>query len=270
MEKMEYASSTYMGGLGNRMFQFAVSYAYSKKHSKECVIATNYYQENLQGKLHSDEYLSTIFSKVKKIDCFQPNYRINEPGYKNISYFDLPAYPGNVLLFGYFQCEKYFREYKEEIKSILVFPEIKETPKENSIFLHVRRGDYTKVKIHGGYNYRLYYKNALEYMKNKYTVHHVYVFSDDIQFCKEWELFQEYPEFEFSFPDLNEIETLKFMSLCDKGGIGANSSFSWWGAYLNDFVDKTIIFPNQWFFEHPYDKYVNDIAFDGSVKLVCK
>jgi hypothetical protein len=271
---MEYVFSTYMGGLGNRLFQFAVSYAYSKKHNKECVIATNYYQENLQGKLHSDKYLSTIFTKVKK-DSFQPNYRINEPGHKSISYVELPVYPGNILLFGYFQCEKYFREYREEIKSILVFPEINEIPKENSIFLHVRRGDYTNKKIHGGYNYRLYYKNALEYMKNnilfsnKYSVLNIYVFSDDIQFCKEWDLFQEYPEFEFSFPNLNEVETIKFMSLCDKGGIGANSTFSWWGGYLNNFPDKTMIFPNKWFFAHPHDKYENDIAFDGSIRLDC-
>jgi hypothetical protein len=263
---MEYVFSTYMGGLGNRMFQFAVSYGYGKNFNKTPVISLNHYLDNPHSSIN---YLNTIFSKIPKSNLSHQS-QIIEPGTKNISYFELSKQYRNVLLFGYFQCEKYFKDHRKDLIDLFVLPEISDKPKENSIFLHVRRGDYTKIKLHGGYNYDLYYKNALDYMKSKYEKLNVYVFSNDMEWCKEWSILKQYNGYEFNFIDLDELETLKFMTLCDKGGICANSSFSWWGAYLNDFTDKTIIFPNQWFFENPYDKYVNDIAFDGSIKLVCK
>jgi hypothetical protein len=262
---MYQVSSTFMGGLGNRLFQLAVSYGYAKKYNKECVININKYQNNPHSSI---DYLNTIFSKVKKV-TFQPNYHINEPGHKNISYFNLSNHSGNVMLFGYFQCEKYFKEYRKDIKELLVLDSFSNVPKANSIFLHVRRGDYTHIHLHGGYNYDLYYKNALDYMKKKYEKLNVYVFSNDMEWCKSWNLLSQYENYEFYFLDLNELETLKFMTLCDKGGIGANSSFSWWGGYLNDFPDKTIIFPNRWFFDEPYTKYENDVAFEGSIRLDC-
>jgi hypothetical protein len=262
---MNQVSSTYMGGLGNRLFQFAVSYGYAKKNNKKAVISLTHYQSNPHSSI---DYLSTIFSKIDKVNL-QPHRQIYEPGNKNISYFPLSNLPGNVLLFGYFQCEKYFKEYKNEIRDLLVLPSLSNGPKENSIFLHVRRGDYTHLKLHGGYNYDLYYKNALDYIKYKYDQLNVYVFSNDVEWCKKWDLLKEYGGYDFYFLDMNELETLKFMTLCDRGGIGGNSSFSWWGGYLNDFEDKTIIFPDQWFFDEPYSKYENDIAYEGSVRLGC-
>jgi hypothetical protein len=262
---MNQVSSTYMGGLGNRLFQFAVSYVYSKNTGKQAVIGLNHYQSNPHSSI---DYLNTIFSKIDKVQ-FQHHRHIYEPGNKNISYFNLPNLPGNILLFGYFQCEKYFKNYRDELKNLFVLPEINERPKSNSIYLHVRRGDYPRLPLHGGYNYDLYYKNALDHMKNKYDKLNVYVFSNEIEWCKNWKLLENYEGYDFHFPDLNELETLKFMTLCDMGGIGANSSFSWWGGYLNDAKDKTVIFPDRWFFEEPYSKYENDIAFEGSIRLKC-
>jgi hypothetical protein len=269
---MNKVSATYMGGLGNRLFQFATSYAYSKKYNKECVIALNHSIENKQGKLHSNEYLHTIFSKIKKVDNFTNYLRIDEPGNKCISYFDLPNYEKNILLYGYFQCEKYFKHLRDEIIELLTFPKINESPRQNSIFVHVRRGDYIlpDKKLHGGYNYEHYYRNALNFVFIKFKKLNVYIFSDDIEWCKQWDILKEYSEFSFYYLEMNELETLKFMSLCDRGGIGGNSSFSWWGGYLNNFENKMIIFPNQWFFEHPYDKYENDIVFEGCIKLTDK
>lgn len=263
---MSQVSATYMGGLGNRIFQFAVSYGYAKKTNKECIISLNHCDHNPHSSI---DYLNTIFSKINKSSSFQPNRQINEPGSKNISYFEHPVYSGNVLLNGYFQCEKYFKEFRQDLMDLLVLPEITQNPHENSIFLHVRRGDYTYLKLHGGYNYDLYYKNAMDYMKSKFDCLHVYVFSNDLEWCKNWNLLKQYDGYQFYFLNLNELETLKFMTKCDKGGIGANSSFSWWGGYLNDHQNKTIIFPNQWFFDNPHNKYENGIAFEGSVKINC-
>lgn len=266
---LNFVSSKYMGGLGNRLFQLATSYGYAKKYGKECVIAKNYYTENKQGKLHSNEYLLTIFSKIKQVDILNSFIQIVEPGFKNISYFELPNINhNNILLNGYFQCEKYFSRFRSELMDLLVLPDIPVYPDKNSIFLHVRRGDYTNNKLHGGINYDIYYTNALDYFKNHEKLN-VYVFSDDLEWCKTFEVFRQFPQFHFNYYDLNELQTLKFMSVCDLGGIAANSSFSWWGGYLNQYKNKIIIFPNNWFFDEPHSKYVNEIAFEGSVKVEC-
>jgi hypothetical protein len=268
---MNYVFPTMMGGLGNRLFQFSTAYSYSKKTGKDIIISVQHYQDNPHSKM---DYLETIFQKIKKKNKVSVHNVISEPSHKCISYFDLPKQEGNIHIFGYFQCEKYFREYRSELKDLFMLPKLDEskTPKNQSLFMHVRRGDYTNLKIHGGYNYHFYYKNALDLLSQKFKDFeeiNIYVFSNDLNWCKEWDLLKEYPNFTFHFLDLNELETLKFMSLCDKGGICANSSFSWWGAYLNDFVGKTVIFPNQWFFEKPHSNFENDIAFDGSICLTC-
>ena len=70
-----------------------------------------------------------------------------------------------------------------------------------------------------------------------------YVFSDDIKYCKDVTYLTS---FNFIL-DLDEIDSLYLMSMCTKGGICSNSSFSWWGGYLNDNNDKMVIYPNRWF-----------------------
>jgi hypothetical protein len=257
---------TLMGGLGNRLFQIAVSYSYAKKYNKELMIS-NSKIHNYENPHSVIDYLNTVFSKISK---FEPKsyFRFIEPDHKCTSYIDLPFIQGNVHLTGYFQCEKYFHLHRKELKELFVLPEIKKCPKENSLFIHVRRGDYTVLKIHGGYNYDIFYKNALDFISDKFDHLNIYVFSNDIQWCKKWDLLKKYDKFNFEYIEtMNELETLKFMTLCDKGGICANSSFSWWGAYLNDFNDKIVVMPNQWFFTKPHSDYPHDIAFEGSVKL---
>ena len=72
-----------------------------------------------------------------------------------------------------------------------------------------------------------------------------YVISDDVPFCKSIETLKKY-NCQFYVND-NELETLYFMAKCRKGGICANSTFSWWGSYLNTNSKKLVTFPNQWF-----------------------
>jgi hypothetical protein len=260
-----FVFSTLMGGLGNRLFQFATCYSYAKKYNKIPVISkvSEHNQDNPHSKI---DYLATIFKNIQQV--YPEKYsKFLEPDHKCISYIDLPYISGNVHLWGYFQCEKYFQSYINELKDLFILPELQISPTTNSMFLHVRRGDYTQIKIHGGYNYDIYYKHALDYISNKYDHLNIYIFSNDIEWCKEWCLLKKYEQFSFHYLDLDELETLKFMTLCDQGGICANSSFSWWGAYLNDFKEKTIIVPDQWFFQRPHSNYPNDIAFSGCIKL---
>jgi hypothetical protein len=259
---------TLMGGLGNRMFQVATSYAYAQVNHKNLVLDVLKISPNPHSQI---DYNTSIFKNIPKILTLDPNSCsfIHEPGNKAISYFYLPPLDGNVHLFGYFQCEKHFGSYREQLKTLFELPEIQEKPTTNSMFMHVRRGDYTKVSIHGGYDYDLYYGNALDYLSSKFDSLHIYVFSNDMEWCKSWDLLKKY-KFEFHFLVLNELETLKFMTLCDKGGICANSSFSWWGAYLNDSPQKEVLMPNQWFFEKPESEYKNEIAFEKCKAFPCK
>jgi hypothetical protein len=265
---MEVVFPTLMGGLGNQMFQLSVSYAYSKIFNKKLIISKHHLIDNPHSNF---DYNQTIFKKIEKTGDVVADFEITEPDHKCISHMYLPKISGNVHLHGYFQCEKYFSLFRDDIKNLFILPDLPYYPKKNSIFLHVRRGDYVDIKLHGGYDYNYYYQNALDYIKN--VLHenniNIYVLSNDIKWCKEWKLLKNY-NFSFEFiENLNELESLKFMTLCDKGGICANSSFSWWGAYLNDNKDKITIFPNKWFFEKPLSDYQNDIAFKGSITVDC-
>ena len=263
---MEYiVFPTLRGGLGNRLFQIATSYAYSKKYNKKLVLSKRNEIDNPHSKIN---YFETIFRNIITMNEIKVKFNtIGEPSNKAISYFNLPNLVGNINLFGYFQCSKHFNDYKKELINLFVLPELKSNPKENSIFLHIRRGDYVQIKIHGGYDYNIYYRGALDLISKKYNNLNIYVFSNDIDWCKNWTLLKNYNQHQFHFIELNELETLKFMTLCDKGGICANSSFSWWGAYLNDFQNKTVIFPEQWFFEKPESDFPNEIAFEGCIKI---
>jgi hypothetical protein len=116
----------------------------------------------------------------------------------------------------------------------------------NSISLHVRRGDYVQNKItnqfHGLCSLK-YYNNAIHYIEMKIKNIEIFVFSDDISWCKE-NLKYNLP---IHFMDTNDAHSdLYLMTKC-KHNIIANSSFSWWGAWLNTNKEKIVIAPKQWF-----------------------
>ena len=116
----------------------------------------------------------------------------------------------------------------------------------------MRRGDYVTLPSAKNH-YKLcsleYYKQAIEYLKNRLTKFELFVFSDDILWCKE--------NLTFEFP-VNFIESgnsqsdLYLMSRC-KHNVIANSSFSWWGAWLNSNKNKIVIAPNDWFIDETID-----------------
>ena len=104
-------------------------------------------------------------------------------------------------------------------------------------------------------------KNAIEHILKRDKNAHFYVFSDDEEYCYNYHLFQNLNK--TNITQTNEINTLYLMYLCKKGGICSNSTFSWWGSYLNDNPKKTVIFPRKW-----YNKNIrNDIYYDGSLIL---
>lgn len=131
----------------------------------------------------------------------------------------------------YVQNPEYFDSYKEELKSLLI--ENKE--QINKVVIHVRRGDYVNNPFYVDLTKTDYYIKAMQEFPNGEFL----VFSDDIEWCKEQTIFKD-----CEFNEENENKALETMTRC-VGHIIANSSFSWWGAYLSN--SKKIIAPKLWY-----------------------
>jgi len=165
---------------------------------------------------------------------------------------------GSIYLDGFFQTEKYFIDKEKEIRADLILkdslgPKAQEVSAkiknaENSISFHVRRGDYVsdpKTNQHHGTCDSEYYSKALEYIISETGNDiEVFVFSDDIDWVKD-NMPMSYPAVYVSSPNIPDYEELILMSQCHHHII-ANSSFSWWGAWLNPRPDKIVVAPKQW------------------------
>jgi hypothetical protein len=242
------------GRLGNMLFQIAALETYCRKHGFESVYVRSE---------HSVRYEQNIFSSIK----FSDNYPLNCATVKHdyFEYSEIPYVRCNAIIDGqsYYQSEKYFdsnvaRELfsinegtKQKILSL--YPEI-----SSYVSLHVRRGDYVNLPNFHPLCSLYYYEQAMKLFPNKTFL----VFSDDIPWCKQ-NLKGE--NFIFMGNDLEDYEELYAMSLCSDNII-ANSTFSWWSAYLNENLQKKVIAPDKWFGNGPS---VKDMIPNHWVKLRC-
>ena len=230
------------GGLGNNMFQIAAAHSLALDNNDISV-----FNGDNVGQVHKNinEYKDNIFKNVniQKNPKYKKTY--NEPffNFNGIKYMD------GLLLVGYFQSEKYFKHNKKEIIKLFYPNEkhiqhIKEKYEKildkKTCSIHVRRGDYLNLPNHHPVCTLEYYNRAIELM----TVDKFVVFSDDIHWCRE-----NFIGDKFIFIEGNsDYIDLWLMSFCDNNII-ANSSFSWWGAWLNKNENKKIISPETWFGE---------------------
>ena len=239
-----YVTCAFDGQLGNQLFIVSCCYALAKENSLNLVIAYN-----TLNPLES-MYLNTFFKTFKNIpDHLIPKSECiiysEKYGLRNCWLFNpdiIVSKFNNYYLDGYFQNEKYFKKYKKELKKLFIIPG--QFKRIDRYFIHVRRGDYTdgsQVNYH--IDYESYFTKAIEYITLSDPYALFYVVSDDIPFCKNYKIFQSNS---FSFMELNTVDTLHFMSQCSKGGICSNSSFSWWGSYLNFNNSKIVVMPRQW------------------------
>jgi Glycosyl transferase family 11 len=187
----------------------------------------------------------------------------------------LKKYNGPVVLDGYWQSEKYFKSIREDlIKDLQIttlseeedLKVIEEINRTNSVSLHVRRADYTNLdtqNIHGLCDID-YYGRAIEILADKVEKPHFFIFSDDIIWAEE-NLKINFP---INFVGHNDAdknyEDLRMMSLC-KHNIIANSSFSWWGAWLNTNPAKITIAPERWF--ATTERNFEDVIPDSWIKI---
>lgn len=285
-----------IGGLGNQMFQYAFGYAIAQKHGQVLKLDISNFKKytlrdyelnvfNISPVLVDKEDVErlkykNIFEKilckigVKKLTTSDHYYK--EPHVN----FDIKVYDitGDVYFDGYWQSENYFKEYRGDLLKQFTFKEnihkqsqhykqkIEDT---ESVSLHIRRGDYisnTNINsIHGTCTLG-YYKDAILKIKEKVRNPHFFIFSDDIMWAKENLYFIDnitYVELTKDVPDHDEMY---LMSIC-KHNIIANSSFSWWGAWLNENKEKIVLAPKEWFSDIKMIEQSQDIVCSDWIKI---
>jgi hypothetical protein len=241
------------GGLGNQMFMYAFGRALSFRRNEPVQFhwARSTRDYALDKYNVNEELVNPLVNPISATSLY------TEASFN----FDGKALgqPSNAYLCGYWQSEKYFQDYSYFIRTELT---LKTDPspltvgtgnalsEKESVFIHVRRGDYTNPStsaVHGNLEDTNYYQRAIEYVREKVQNPKFYVFSDDPDYCKLL-----FPDLEIaSFRGSSMHDDLYLMSCC-RHGIGANSSFSWWGAWLGDdwagaYPGRVCVFPRKWF-----------------------
>lgn len=250
-----------MGGLGNQLFQYALGRSLGARGKKV---------------LFERGILDSCSARTYLLDDFKTSVwvtdKINGP---EVVERDMPYDPGvlrmdDCTLTGYWQCEKYFLNVRKELRNELVPTVVSDKSIEiarqmgtNSVALHVRRSDSLSARAmpyHGLLTDSDYYSRAIEYVESRVPNCHYFVFSDDIRWCRE------NLKIDATFVDHNpmsgvcdadgiiakgfrgrECEDLWLMSQCQHAII-ANSTFSWWAAWLGeDGRDRIVIAPKRWF-----------------------
>ncbi len=264
----------FIGGLGNQMFQYAF-YKSLEKMGKDVKADISGYEDY---ELHNGFELEKIFGInlkyanmydiekyiikkndiIKKIMRKVSNDHATHIVCKDAYKFENHLYKYNEkYLEGYWQNISYFRQISEIIKeefkfkdcltdkNLFYFEEAKNNP--NSVAIHIRRGDYLDKKnnkIYGDICKKEYYLNAIKYINNNINNPRYYIFSNDIRWVQE-NLKIENAVFIDWNKDENSYIDMQLMSACNNNII-ANSTFSWWGAYLNPYKNKIIVAPKKW------------------------
>ena len=260
------------GGMGNQMFQYAL-YLQLKALGKNVKIddKTEYvgrdnarpirlsvfdakYQvpNEVEMRCLTDSYLD-IVSKIRRKLTGRKTAEYVE---KNQLFDSEVLKKDRAYLVGCWQSEKYFADIKEEVRKAFTFKNIILSPKmleyeqkmqeTNSVSLHIRRGDYLEVSdVYGGICTPQYYEKAMKQMDEWNPNCHFFVFTNDSDWVKENYSGKNLTIVEGNDEDAGYID-MYLMTRC-KHYILANSSFSWWGCYLNPSKEKKVIAPKQWF-----------------------
>lgn len=280
-------------GFGNQLFMYACGYAVAQKVGTELVLDTSiletnnireYELNNLNISCKKRVFVNHFKNRIVKIAArklqsflFLRHMKRYEEN-KDIG-FDEGVFgvSDNTYISGYWQSEKYFAEYRSDLIKQL-------TPKEersasarcldddlkkcNSVAIHVRRGDYIGIGCQLDMEY---YDRAIALIRSKFPKEQMvfYVFSDDIDFCKEHFAKKDYSGgqgIEFRYPqyesDNYTLDDMILMSHC-KHMIMANSSYSWWAAWLNQNEEKIVICPE-------LGMWKGDFYPDEWIKIACE
>lgn len=254
-----------IGRLGNQMFQYAALRGIADKHGYDFTIPESDFNDEW-----NDHQLFEVFDLPNLKNRGRVDDKFLQERQFNYDPELVDQCPDGVSLYGYFQTERYFSHIADSIKEDFTFKRdvvenCKEVMEELSepIALHVRRTDYVeKSQDHPPCSMK-YYHEALKRFHEKRPV---VIFSDDVKWCKEQDIFKP-DRFLVSETD-NNVYDMCMMTMCDDYII-ANSSFSWWGAWLSQNPDPTVIAPKKWFGDTGYTAKNNteDICPDRWVRI---
>jgi hypothetical protein len=271
------------GGIGNQMFQYAIGRALSIKNNTELGLDLTFLLDrtpipnfanftfrdyaldifNIKANIVSKNDVPFLYRKhklgifMRYIDYLRRKFIPTSGREKKAYHFDsaILNLGNNTYLEGWWQSYKYFENISDIIREDFILKNklsidiqnlLEVIKKENSLCIHVRRGDYVGNSYYDVLGEE-YYTKAIERVKSLTTIDKIYVFSDDIKWCEE--------NMSFDKPSMFVGEEYKgekdgghivLMSAC-RNFIISNSSFSWWGAWLSNYKDKIVIAPKQWF-----------------------
>ena len=283
------------GGLGNQLFQYAAGKALASKHNTSLKLDLYSHSIHQYRKFELDNFkVQYELATKEEIQSFVGRFKLQRLCNKLYDYaFSKKAYaqphyhfdeqfhqlPEDIYISGYWQSERYFKQIEKEIRTDFQLSSapnkqnqqlIEEISKVNAVGLHVRMGDYLskeKYKSFFGGLDMSYYKNAIECINEKVSTPVFYIFSDNIEWCKkEFDYLQNAVFVDSNSGDQSYMD-LMLMSKC-KHNIIANSTFSWWGAWLNEHPKKIVIAPKKWFQADYNKKSVYKSSFYNTKDLI--
>ena len=266
-----------IGGLGNQLFEYAAAKALAVHHNVPLKLDVSFYEKSKRSFM-LDKFncaVETVSANVifppKEETIVDKVYRRLLPPHKRVPFREpyfhyYPQFlkaPSHTLLKGFWQSEKYFASITDIIRNeFLAKPALvshlsekaKEMKQQSSISVHIRRGDYLNPAVikHLGLASLAedYFAEAISVIMKRHPDSKVYFFSDDIKWVKEFitqKTSISYPyEFISDTITKTDLEDFYLMQQCQHNII-ANSTFSWWGAWLNNHPDKIVVAPKNWY-----------------------
>lgn len=265
-----------LGGIGNQMFQYAFLLSLKERCEDTFLVDTSIFDI---WNIHNGYELKRVFNikekeatveEIKEVAWYSKNYKVRRAlslyfPKKTMCVEKTPYkyYPhfldteGDAYYDGYWQYHKYFDPVREEVLSAFQFVSdddernnnlIAQMNNTNFVSIHVRRGDYLESKEYKGICGIDYYKKAIALIRSNITNPTYLIFSNDIEWCRNniTPLLENSP---VTFVDWNvgtsSFRDMELMSKC-RANIIANSSFSWWAAYLNLNEAKLVVSPKKW------------------------
>lgn len=272
------------GGLGNQLFQYATGRAHALRTNRELFLDLSRLDrdrgpEVAKRSLHVDSFDISEHYTVKSENSNRSNiisdrvpralaaisphlgmrlfglYSENHPQKFDSHVLDFPS---DITLNGYWQSERYFEEYADTLREEITVSEpirgenakwYDQIQEASSVSVHIRRGDYVSL---GNALPPAYYRQSLTRIHKETGAESLFFFSDDMDWVRTHneELLPESVDFDVNYVECNDGETahedLRLMRTCDSHVI-ANSTFSWWGAWLDGSDMNRVIAPNYWF-----------------------